>query len=155
MAPLLVGTQTYAKTIEHTYLGHTITRNHVGTCTLCIFKYQAKRLCVVGIKKPHIYHFVRQFALPLTLSQSYMHHIVELVFGNFFVDSKLVLLVSLTLRTSLGVGLHQHQLQVCAPSRLQQQSIHFLLSCCHTSKFVLAVDREISGSLGVSQSEVP
>ena len=33
MAPLLVGAQTYAKTIEHTYLGHANTRNrnHVGT----------------------------------------------------------------------------------------------------------------------------
>ena len=35
MAPLLVGAQRYAKTIEieHTYLGHanTRTRNHVGT----------------------------------------------------------------------------------------------------------------------------
>ena len=69
-APLLESAQKYAKAIEFAYLGHA--KNYIITCcTLCIFKYRAKKLFVVKIKKSPQRCFSPNLLYSWTKYQSY------------------------------------------------------------------------------------
>ena len=69
-APLLESAQKYVKAIEFAYLGHA--KNYIITCcTLCIFKYRAKKLFVVKIEKSPQRCFSPNLLYSWTKYQSY------------------------------------------------------------------------------------